>query len=585
MLPAVLSTAGLAASAVASYMGASREKRMQEETDARARAIEQKSLQNTRDVVANLAPSVVTLSQTVGDVAERTSDMDQNFKDAVNDLNFKRIQNAQDVAQLSADQAQRLQLVREDIAAAQTATMAQMDRVMQDIRDMKTRQDAIAAATTAANLTTATVTPTTSTETIAPHQAIVVPPSVFKQGLVYAGTSQSLQCAEACGRGASLRLGQHAPDKVTDQWTYDQKTRTLSVQDFGLDTDGAAVRTTERNGTDAQRWVIEKYTGAGKGTYQIRSVKTGQCLAVGSDAVQLGDCATAGGWDIADPQRPVQGQSVRCEHASPIEGGVFRYDQGKLRHYPNPTVASTWDREWGQAPSFNCAGIGLGEKMPPRWTPVPGALKQVSSDGTTVCGVNADDKVFCAPTETDDWKEVGGRLRQIAVDGGRACGTDSSNSVFCAANLKEPVWQPVQGTLREVDVSGDRMCGVGIDNLVYCAPFGKSEWQVKPGQLQSLSLGAEGLVCGIDGNNNLSCKTDIDKSEWPVIRSSVKQVDAGSGTVCGVDASGDIFCGTPEGQFRRVDGVSGAQFVTHSGGGLYASDTQQRIYKAGAALT
>jgi hypothetical protein len=56
-----------------------------------------------------------------------------------------------------------------------------------------------------------------------------------------------------------------------------------------------------------------------------------------------------------------EGQAVQCTK----NGGVYRYTGGKLRGYPNPTIAGTWDPNWGKPVLLDCTGIPRGAAMGP----------------------------------------------------------------------------------------------------------------------------------------------------------------------------------------------------------------------------
>ena len=57
-----------------------------------------------------------------------------------------------------------------------------------------------------------------------------------------------------------------------------------------------------------------------------------------------------------------EGDAVKC---NPDNITVYRYTDGKLRSYPNPSIASSWDANWGtNVRNFNCDGIPKGNPMP-----------------------------------------------------------------------------------------------------------------------------------------------------------------------------------------------------------------------------
>ena len=64
--------------------------------------------------------------------------------------------------------------------------------------------------------------------------------------------------------------------------------------------------------------------------------------------------ATSSQKNIAD------GQAVTCD---PREPEVYRYENGTIRHYPDPDIASSWDKNWLTALLIDCTGLRKGEQM------------------------------------------------------------------------------------------------------------------------------------------------------------------------------------------------------------------------------
>jgi hypothetical protein len=56
-----------------------------------------------------------------------------------------------------------------------------------------------------------------------------------------------------------------------------------------------------------------------------------------------------------------EGQAINCKVGSPLgAGAIYRYTNDELRWYPNPVVASAWDRGWTQFKSTDCTGTPYG---------------------------------------------------------------------------------------------------------------------------------------------------------------------------------------------------------------------------------
>ncbi len=76
---------------------------------------------------------------------------------------------------------------------------------------------------------------------------------------------------------------------------------------------------------------------------------------------------------------PAEGQPVVCHAHNPIPGAIYRFTNGKLRHYTNPDVANSYEGNWGAVSSINCANIALGPAMPKK--PYVGQSVQCASNG------------------------------------------------------------------------------------------------------------------------------------------------------------------------------------------------------------
>ena len=63
-----------------------------------------------------------------------------------------------------------------------------------------------------------------------------------------------------------------------------------------------------------------------------------------------------------------EGKAVKCTSNPPANypgpDAVMRYNKGTVRHYTNPTVASSWDPNWGTPQSIDCYGMTVGTDMP-----------------------------------------------------------------------------------------------------------------------------------------------------------------------------------------------------------------------------
>jgi hypothetical protein len=66
------------------------------------------------------------------------------------------------------------------------------------------------------------------------------------------------------------------------------------------------------------------------------------------------------------------GEAISCTGYNPKgSGAIYRYDgDKKMRHYPNPDIAGSWDSNWssGATRILDCTGFTLGDDMVPKGT-------------------------------------------------------------------------------------------------------------------------------------------------------------------------------------------------------------------------
>ena len=60
----------------------------------------------------------------------------------------------------------------------------------------------------------------------------------------------------------------------------------------------------------------------------------------------------------------VEGKSYKCD-GSDDSKSVFRFSNGMLHRYVNPSIASSWDPDWNSTytPTISCDGIPFGPNM------------------------------------------------------------------------------------------------------------------------------------------------------------------------------------------------------------------------------
>ena len=130
--------------------------------------------------------------------------------------------------------------------------------------------------------------------------------------------------------------------------------------------------------------------------------------------------------------KPAEGQAVRCSVASPIKGGVFRYEGGKLRHYPNPPIAGSWDPNWSKAVAIDCTGIPPGPKMS-----MKGAATSSAAPAAAVAAAPAR-KRAASPKRAGraaSPKRPGRAASPKRAGAGRTNGQRKGNGRYCSCNV------------------------------------------------------------------------------------------------------------------------------------------------------
>ena len=106
-------------------------------------------------------------------------------------------------------------------------------------------------------------------------------------------------------------------------------------------------------------------------------------------------------------------------------------------------------------------------------------LKHVSVSDGKLYGVDNDNKIYYSPNTKGDWKKIDngdtGGLKQVDINGTTVCGVNSSDKLYCKDNLTGSDWKEVSsgdaGGLKQVSISGGNFYGVNKDNNIY---YGKT---------------------------------------------------------------------------------------------------------------
>jgi hypothetical protein len=111
------------------------------------------------------------------------------------------------------------------------------------------------------------------------------------------------------------------------------------------------------------------------------------------------------------------GEAISCTGYNPKgSGAIYRYDgDKKMRHYPNPDIAGSWDSNWssGATRILDCTGFTLGDDMVPKGTLGPTvnwAGKEFSTDGR--CGPQFGNKACTGKSCCSQFGWCGGSTGQ-----------------------------------------------------------------------------------------------------------------------------------------------------------------------------
>ena len=112
--------------------------------------------------------------------------------------------------------------------------------------------------------------------------------------------------------------------------------------------------------------------------------------------------------------KPTEGQSVKCSKNSPVAGGVFRYEGGKLRHYPSPPIANSWDPNWGKPLAIDCTDVPSGPAMAMKGATASPTPQVAAPPPPVVVKPTEGQAVYCtknSPIANGIFRYEGGKLR------------------------------------------------------------------------------------------------------------------------------------------------------------------------------
>ncbi|RHZ12034.1 hypothetical protein DYB31_001972 [Aphanomyces astaci] len=137
----------------------------------------------------------------------------------------------------------------------------------------------------------------------------------------------------------------------------------------------------------------------------------------------------------------------------------------------------------------------------PSWVQQWGALNNIATDGTVLCGVNRGSQVYCAwqniQSSTPNWTLLDGSLKQLVVANGLLFGLDATNKLWTGTSTKlasgTASWKAIanSATYSQISFDGLRLCGVVTSgSKIQCADAGLAtspNWFDLPGASSNMA--------------------------------------------------------------------------------------------------
>ena len=197
--------------------------------------------------------------------------------------------------------------------------------------------------------------------------------------------------------------------------------------------------------------------------------------------------------------------------------------------------------------------------QPTNWIQMSGALKQISSDGSLVCGVDANKKVLCkdATDKTSGFKPVNTTgsddIVSVSVSNGKLYIINNNSRSFVTNSVVNPEWKSVNGqSLVQADMDGNTVCGISsiVDGSIYCTDsITTPNWKkiiytaTPPVKFKHVSVKGKKLYA-VSTNNDLYYVENYQTPVWKKVKGNLSQVDLDTNRVCGVTPTNALFCST-----------------------------------------
>ena len=233
-----------------------------------------------------------------------------------------------------------------------------------------------------------------------------------------------------------------------------------------------------------------------------------------------------------------------------------------------------------------------------KWKRLTRSFKQVDSSARTWA---VDTSNYIYGLRNGKWKKVSGRLNHVSSGDAGVWGI-MGNRIYYRVMRRRPLglsWKRVSGGLTQID-SGPRgiVCGVNGNNNIYCrlqitrrVPYGR-RWINVPGKLKYISCGDYGYW-GVNKANHIFFRQGVSRSRpqgwrWARVPGLLNQIEAGQyGQVVGVNKQGQMFVRTgvtlkrPQGRgWKRILGTKNWLHASIGRGNIYSVDTFKGAYKS-----
>lgn len=176
------------------------------------------------------------------------------------------------------------------------------------------------------------------------------------------------------------------------------------------------------------------------------------------------------------------------------------------------------------------------------WVHLVGQLKQVDFDGTTLCGVNSLDHIYCAREGIfvqgrPKWYRVTSELSYVVVKNRELLGVNKHDVIYRIKNFEAldctmPQWVKLYGHLKKVSLGGQTICGISTHQHIYCAPNTDETvpkfYQI-PGEYLHVEIAGDMIwAIKMDGDSYVSPYPEI---KWEKLTGRMAQFSVSNGEI------------------------------------------------------